>query len=153
VPEGYDVTDGGSVNVPRPLLENEIKDVYVEFLEVSAINPQAKNHVVFKVDFVPGPVGQYPGNYLGARISMEVDHDVVSESSQGGSHYQPGTMYVKPVRYVAMSTSSIRTFSLAPSGYRVTLEDFLQAIVERSALHIFSFREQNGRYYGCRDFM
>ncbi|POS74241.1 hypothetical protein DHEL01_v207357 [Diaporthe helianthi] len=91
--DGYDVTDGNSTIVPKPLLENQIKAVYVEFLGVGQNpNPNAKNHVIFKIDFVSGTDGNYPGGYQGVRINMDVDQDVCSETSQGGGPYQPGTL-------------------------------------------------------------
>lgn len=152
-PDGYDVTNGGSPKVPQPLREARVKAIYVEFLKIADNNPQAKNHVVLKIDFLPGPDSLYPGGYQGVRINMDVDQDANSESSEGGSSIQPGTLYVKPLRYLLASNSSVRTFGLVPGEYAVTLGHLLHVIVECHALHCFNFKEKNARYFGCRDFM
>lgn len=145
----YDVTKRGSAAIPEDLLDATVAAVFVEFLGLQqSTNPRAKNHAIFKIDFAQAVYG----HYRGVRIDMAVDYEVMSEHSQGGTTFQPGSLLVKPVTYVNMSTSSARTFLLSPGRYAIRLRHFLGAI-ENVGLQHFSFVCQNDRFYGCRDFV
>lgn len=151
---GWDVTEYGwfeGGKVPQAFLENQIQKVFVEFLRVGD-NPQAKNHVAFKIDFEPGPDGHWPGDYKGVRLHMEVD-DGVETKNYNGAPYQPGTLLMKPVEYPDKSNNSVRTFQLHRGHYTLKLRDILYLIVNHYQLGLFYFQILNDRYYGCRDFM
>jgi hypothetical protein len=130
-----------------------IHRAYIEFLSVSTDGltldqaSRVKNHAIWKFDFTTAY-----GEYVGARLSMDVNFDLASSPSESGASYKPGGMMVKPVRYAERSNSSARTIEI-PFAEDVRLSYVIYHLTEENRLHEFSFVNIDDRYYGCRDWM
>lgn len=150
--EGWNITDEPGV-LPINLLQARCESIHVEFLRISKAE-NSKNHAIIKVDFSHDIGTEIDGeSCYGARISMEVDPDKEypdpEESNQ--PRYNPGILWVKPLRYELGPESSLRTLRV-----RITRDiefvDIMTSLVGLN-LHRFDFTIVEDKYYGCRDYM